>query len=51
MADAPVEQYGNTTTYNMDTVLRANILASQYFQQSAARLESWQEVVDEIYYK
>ena len=46
-----MEQYGNTTTYNLETVLRENIIRSQYWEKTCIDLEGWQEVVDEIYYR
>ncbi|GAB4814832.1 hypothetical protein N2152v2_001878 [Parachlorella kessleri] len=45
-----MEQYGNTSTYNLETVLRENIIRSQYWEKTCIDLEGWQEVVDEIYY-
>ena len=44
-----MEQYGNTTTYNMEPVLLQNIKSSQYWAASALGLESVDEVIDEIY--
>lgn len=46
-----LEQYGNTTTYNLETVLRENIIRSQYWEKTCLDLEGWQEVVDEVYYR
>jgi hypothetical protein len=46
-----MEQYGNTTTFNLETVLRENIIRSQYWEKTCIDLEGWQEVVDEIYYR
>ena len=45
-----MEQYGNTTTYNMESVLRKNIVDSEYYRDTCMKLNSWEEVVDEIYY-
>ncbi|KAL6781571.1 hypothetical protein ACKKBF_B08550 [Auxenochlorella protothecoides x Auxenochlorella symbiontica] len=44
------EQYGNTSTYNLENVLRQNILTSTYYQKTAVPIEQWQDLVDEIYY-
>lgn len=45
------EQYGNTSTYNLENVLRQNILTSTYYQKTAVPIEQWQDLVDEIYYR
>lgn len=45
-----MEQHGNTTTFNLESVLRQNILDSRYYCNTVVTLSSWQEVVDEIYY-
>eukprot|EP00955_Chlamydomonas_euryale_P036190 350372-Chlamydomonas_euryale.AAC.3 len=44
-----MEQYGNTTTFNVENVLRQNILSSQYFERRCQSLVTWEQVVDEIY--
>lgn len=46
----PLPQHGNLTTYNMENVLRSNIVNSEYFRDTCGKLNSWEEVVDEIYY-
>lgn len=46
-----LEQYGNTSTYNFENVLRQNVLTSSYYHQSAAGLDNWQDLVDQIYYR
>jgi PRP38 family len=46
----PLPQHGNLTTYNMENVLRSNIVNSEYFRDTCGKLVSWEEVVDEIYY-
>lgn len=38
----------NTTTYNINTLLRNNILSSEYFR-SLSLLKNYKEVIDEIY--
>ena len=45
-----MEQYGSTATYNMESVLRKNIVDSEYFRDTCMKLGSWEEVVDEIFY-
>lgn len=45
-----MEQHGNTTTYNLESVLRQNILNSDYYTKTVVNLTSWQDVVDEIFY-
>jgi len=44
-----MEQHGNTTTYNVENVLRQNIINSDYYNKTCLKLSSWDEVVDEIY--
>jgi pre-mRNA-splicing factor 38B len=43
-------QHGNLTTYNVENVLRSNIINSEYFRDTCAKLSTWTEVVDEIFY-
>jgi len=45
-----MEQYGSTATYNVESVLRKNIMDSEYFRDTCLKLNSWSEVVDEIFY-
>lgn len=45
-----MEQYGNTSTYNMESVLRKNIVDSEYYRDTCMKLATWGQVVDEIYY-
>ena len=45
-----MEQHGNKTTYNIETVLRKNIVDSEYWRNTCAKLQTWEEVVDQIYY-
>ncbi|GAX83496.1 hypothetical protein CEUSTIGMA_g10921.t1 [Chlamydomonas eustigma] len=44
-----MEQYGNATTFNVENVLRQNILSSEYYNKTCGELISWEDVVDEIY--
>ncbi|KDD76047.1 PRP38 family protein [Helicosporidium sp. ATCC 50920] len=45
-----LEQYGNSSTFNFENVIRQNVLISSYYHKSAAVLDNWQALVDEIYY-
>ena len=45
-----MEQYGNTTTYNMESVLRKNIVDGEYYRDTCMKLKTWEELVDEIFY-
>lgn len=45
-----MEIYGNPSTYNLENVLRQNILTSDYYRNTCLKLSSWEEVIDEIYY-
>jgi hypothetical protein len=44
-----MEIYGNATTFNLETVLKQNITACDYYRNDCTRLPDWQSVVDEIY--
>ncbi|PNH05807.1 Pre-mRNA-splicing factor 38B [Tetrabaena socialis] len=44
-----MEQYGSTTTYNLENVLRQNILGSDYYRQTCMTLSNWSDIVDEIF--
>ncbi|GBF98688.1 pre-mRNA-splicing factor [Raphidocelis subcapitata] len=44
-----MEIYGNPTTFNLETVLKQNITACDYYRNDCTRLTDWQAVVDEIY--
>eukprot|EP00898_Chlorokybus_atmophyticus_P001174 jgi/Chlat1/2057/Chrsp17S02528 len=41
--------YGNPSTFNVESVLKANILESDYYRDIFARLKTFNEAVDEIY--
>lgn len=45
-----MELYGNKTTFNLENVLRLNIINADYFRDTCLKLGSWEEVVDEVYY-
>jgi len=44
-----MEQYGNQSTYNIESVLHKNITGCEYYHKTCNKLQSWTEVVDEIY--
>jgi hypothetical protein len=44
-----MEQYGNTTTYNLESVLLQNIKRSLYWERRAKNIVDWNELVDEIF--
>lgn len=46
-----MEQYGNKSTYNLESVLVKNIKDSLYYAKKALDLDSVHEVIDEIYEK
>jgi PRP38 family len=43
-------QYGNTTTFNFESVLRQNVLQSEYFRNTCSKLDEVEALVDQIYY-
>lgn len=43
-----MEQYGNEH-YNVERVLRENINGHEYMRKRARALETWEEVIDEVY--
>lgn len=46
---ATMELWGNTSTFNLEQVLRQNIVSSEYYRGTCMQLTNWAEVVDEIY--
>lgn len=44
-----MEQYGNATTFNLETVLVQNIKNSPYYARKALDLDNAYEIIDEIY--
>jgi hypothetical protein len=44
-----MEQHGNTTTYNVENVLRQNIQSSEYFSKTCQEMTVFEHIVDEIY--
>jgi pre-mRNA-splicing factor 38B len=45
-----MEQYGNLQTYNLESVLKQNIVNSDYYRNDCLKLTSWSEVIDQIFY-
>lgn len=45
-----MEQHGNRSTFNIETVLRKNVVDSEYWRNTCAKLQTWEEVVDQIFY-
>jgi len=45
-----MEIHGSNITYNVENVLRQNILNSDYFRNDCSKLTTWEAVVDEIFY-
>mmetsp|Transcript_7899 Transcript_7899/g.9160 ORF Transcript_7899/g.9160 Transcript_7899/m.9160 type:complete len:196 (-) Transcript_7899:1442-2029(-) len=43
-----MEQFGNKVTFNLEGVLKENIISSEYWKE-CQHLTNWTEVVDEIY--
>jgi len=46
-----MEQYGNKSTFNLESVLVQNIKNSLYYVKKALDLDHVHEVIDEIYEK
>lgn len=44
-----MEQYGNLSTYNLESVLNQNIKNSDYYRNDCAKLLDWESVIDAIY--
>lgn len=44
-----MEIHGNATTFNLENVLRQNIVGSDYYRQTCTALTNWSDIVDEIY--
>jgi pre-mRNA-splicing factor 38B len=43
-----MEQWGNAS-FNLETVLKQNILNSDYFRNDCMKLASWSQLVDVVY--
>ena len=43
-----MEQYGNTTTYNIESVLHKNIKDGEYFNKTCVKLTTCEELIDEV---
>lgn len=46
-----MEQYGNQSTYNLETVLKQNINNADFYKNDCLKLNSWSDVVDQIFYQ
>lgn len=46
-----MEQYGNPTTYNLETVVKQNIVNSDYYRNDCSKLSTWSEIIDQIFYQ
>lgn len=46
-----MEQYGNQSTYNLETVLKQNINNADFYKNDCLKLKSWSEVIDQIFYQ
>jgi pre-mRNA-splicing factor 38B len=44
-----MEQYGNLSTYNLESVLKQNIGNSDYYRNDCSSLTTWEAVIDAIY--
>jgi pre-mRNA-splicing factor 38B len=44
-----MEQYGNLSTYNLESVLKQNIGNSDYYRNDCSKLTTWEAVIDAIY--
>ena len=44
-----MEQYGNTTTFNLESVLLQNIKRSQYWEKRVGAIMDVAELIDEIW--
>ena len=43
-----MQQYGNTTTFNIEKVLYQNAIDSLYFKNNCVKLSAFEELVDEV---
>jgi PRP38 family len=43
-----MQQYGNTTTFNIEKVLYQNAIDSLYFKNNCVKLSTFEELVDEV---
>lgn len=46
-----MEQYGNQSTYNLETVLKQNIGNADFYRNDCMKLNTWAEVIDQIFYQ
>jgi PRP38 family len=45
-----MEQHGNTSTYNFETVLRKNVVDSEYYRKTCMKLQTVEDLIDQVYY-
>lgn len=45
-----MEQYGNTSTFNVESVLSKNATGSEYWRRTASKVATVAALVDQIYY-
>ena len=45
-----MEQYGNTSTFNVESVLSKNVTGSEYWRRTASKLATVESLIDQIYY-
>lgn len=43
-----MEQYGNATTFNIESVLHKNIKDGEYFNKTCVKLTTFEAIVDEV---
>lgn len=46
-----MEQYGNQSTYNLETVLKQNIGNADFYRNDCMKLNTWAAIIDQIYYQ
>lgn len=46
-----MQQYGNQTTYNLETVLQQNIRNADFYKNDCLKLNNWTQVIDQIFYQ
>jgi pre-mRNA-splicing factor 38B len=44
-----MEIHGSKETFNVENVLRQNIVNSDYYRNTCMQLTCWEEIIDEIY--
>ena len=44
-----MEVHGSQATFNVESVLKKNIVDSEYYRATCMKMVTWDEIVDEIY--